>query len=424
MQPGRMNRPPVKVGPMLKKKRSRQRHWRDLPTADAVVTDQCVLWRQFVVPHSLFDDDEVETGDRMANGSVAHFEVEFTDGRGRLVRCWTDNTLYLCSQVRRGDHVTVWYVPDDDVSLIRVPRMRARGDEGGESPYAKRRTVQSMGKSEALRKSENLPPMRVLDGSDDEAWCEPGTFGDAMAHSEWGREYWRCMPAMWYSPWVFGDASAPERYTWSDVRYFKSANRELRRSVAKLIALLVGCSLVPFWFLLAPDTSDFHPWDYIFIVVGVVVTVLYLCYVVAIRRDDRRTMRAVLSRGHILRWYPPRASEYPREAGARVAEVIRVPLFANGGEVPVFTGMYRDYNDMYDRPCLRYCGDGWMALVVYTGIHAGERRWAFADPECYESYLADGEEPPVRPGDEVVVRLGREEAERNINPWLVHSLRA
>lgn len=67
-----------------------------------MVTDQCVLWRQFVVPHSLLDDDEVETGDRLASGSVAHFDVEFTDGRGRLVRCWTDNTLYLCSQVRRG----------------------------------------------------------------------------------------------------------------------------------------------------------------------------------------------------------------------------------------------------------------------------------------------------------------------------------
>lgn len=41
--------------------------------------------------------------------------------------------------------MTVWYVPDDDVSRIRVPWMRARGDEGKESPYAKRRTVHSMG---------------------------------------------------------------------------------------------------------------------------------------------------------------------------------------------------------------------------------------------------------------------------------------
>lgn len=420
MQTGRMNRPPVKVGPMLKKKRKQQRHWKSLPTADAVVTDQCVLWRQFTIPNS---SDDNNNDNQLANGTVAHFEVEFTDMHGRLVRCWTDNTRYLCSQVRRGDHVTVWYVPDDDVSLIRVPWMRARGDEGKESPYAKRWTRRRYPDNGW---SEGRPPVEAPDGQDDESWCEPGTFGDAMAHSDWGREYWRCMPMMWYSPWVFGDAANPERYTWSDVQYFKNNNRYLLRPVATLLALLCVYSLLPLWIISTFSTprDPGHPWDYISIAVGVLVIVGYLCYVAVTRRDDGETMRAVLSRGHILRWYPPRVFEYPQEVRAHVAEVIRVPLFANGGEVPFFTGMYRDFEDMYDRPCLRYCGDGWMALAVYPGLRGGERRWAFADPECYESYLADGEEPPVRPGDEVVLRLGREETERNINPWLVHSLGA
>lgn len=104
---------------MLKKKRKQQRHWKSLPTADAVVTDQCVLWRQFIFAINTLGTDN--DNHQLVSGTVAHFEVEFTDGQGRTVRCWTDGTRYLCSQVRRGDHVTVWYVPDDDVSRSGCP---------------------------------------------------------------------------------------------------------------------------------------------------------------------------------------------------------------------------------------------------------------------------------------------------------------
>ncbi len=418
----------VRQGPLcrLRDKRRRGAHWKKLPTADAVVTDQCVLWRQFIFDINLLGGGE--DNQQLVSGTVAHFEVEFTDERGRAVRCWTDGTLYLCSQVRRGDHVTVWYVPDDDVSLIRVPRMRARDDEGKESPYAKRSSARRHnGSTKWLEQFEKIPPVSAPDGSDDELWCEPGTFGDVMAHSEWGREYWRCMPTMWYSPWVFGDTANPERYAKADFRCFKNNNPELMEPARLMLTVaipslfLVLLLMICLW---GKETSSSLCVYASYAVLALVAIVAFLCYAGFQRRKDAKTISAVLSRGHILRRHPCLAGCYPDEVRAHVAEVIRIPLFDDEGGVPLLSWKQRSFKDIYDQTCLRYCGDGWMALVVYPGLHGGERRWAFADPECYESYLADGEEPPVRPGDEVVVRLGREETERNINPWLVHSLRA
>ena len=392
-------------------KRKREEHWGELPQADAVVTDQCVLWKQTINPSM--------TRSQLSSCTTAHFEVEFADAQGRMVRCWTGDTPYPCSQVRRGDHVTVWYVPDDDVSRVRVPLLRPRGDTERDSPYQKRRITM---RTSDLSRLSGRPPEGV---SDEEMWCEPGSFGDLASHSDWGREYWRCVPMMWYSPWVFGTADSPERYTKADLRYFKKTNQDTWGCGLDLFCIFLFSGL---WILLiGPFVKSwrFGKSDMMWVWVAVIVLALFVAVFVAMLaegwNDDRRLMEDARARGRILRRHPHDSDSYPEEVRAHVAEVVRVPLFANGGEVPKVGNRLHANKTAKDIDYgVHYCGAGWMALVVYPGASRPERRWAFADPECYESYLAQGEEPPVRPGDEVVVRVGHEDTKRVIDPWLVY----
>ena len=174
-QQGYPNSASPSVGDMLAGKERMAGSPGVLPQADAVVIDQCVLWKQYMYSFSYYDHDN---GDHVGKGTEAHFRVEFADARGRTVRCWTDGTPYLCSQVRRGDRMTVWYVPDEDVSRVRVVRAVAEGDAGeGRSPYTKR-----VGEGSFFAIAD-MPPSKV---SEEELWCEPGTFGGLAPHSGWG----------------------------------------------------------------------------------------------------------------------------------------------------------------------------------------------------------------------------------------------
>ena len=402
-------------------KRKMEERWKELPQADAVVTDQCVLWKQTI--------DQFGDRDQLFSCTTAHFEVEFADARGRAVRCWTDGTPYLCSQVRRGDHMTVWYVPDDDVSRVRVVRALAEGDAGeGRSPYTKRVGGYTM------FDHENLPPSKV---SEEELWCEPGTFGDLAPHSGWGAEYWRCMPLMCCARWLFGSAASPERYTDADLRRFRNENGRQGR-----LGCLPGGLGTSFAFMCVAFLArreEIVPWVMFGLGVATLVITLVVeaLFVFAARRDAGRLVPGVVGRGRVLRVGMP-CFRYREEdqARGRVAEVVKVPLFSNGGRIP------RDDEDG-GGVRLAYCGDGYMALVDYAGPGGAERRWAFGDPRCYESYLADGQEPPVAVGDEVVVQWGSETItvwgeERElvparlvpgteqlfVYPTLVHSLRA
>ncbi len=169
------------------------------------------------------------------------------------------------------------------------------------------------------------------------------------------------------------------------------------------------------------------------VLIFVVTLVVEAAFVFAARRDAARLVPGVVGRGRVLRVGMP-CFRYREEdqARGRVAGVVRVPLFSNGGRIP------RDDEDG-GGVRLVYCGDGYMALVDYAGPDGPERRWAFGDPRCYESYLADGQDPPVAVGDEVVVQWGSEtitvwgehptkaipdQKQLFVYPTLVHSLRA
>ncbi len=381
----------VNVSDLLRGKESQAKAWRALPTADAVVTDQCVLWKQY-----WYEDGaggETGSGDYRGRGTESHFEVEFADAQGRMVRCWTDGTPYLCSQVRRGDRVTVWYVPDDDVSRIRVPAVLAKGDtENGWSPYTKRRGEEM--------DEKDIPPA----APDSELWCEPGTFGDAASHSEWGAEYWRCMPVMCCARWLFGDSANPERYTESDLRRYSNDSGNRGRSGpggfgCGGFAISAVCFLLSL--LLVNKDRDYF---WMFLVAGAVFLIATLAaeahdYFGA-RRDAARRVPGIVERGRILRVDMPYFTYRDEDqAQGRVSGVVRVPLFSNDGETPKSD---EDGSDVW----LRYCGDGYMALVDYAGPDGPERRWAFGDPRCYESYLADGQGAPVAVGDGAVVQWG------------------
>ncbi len=413
----------VNVSDLLHGKENRAKAWRALPTADAVVTDQCVLWKQYSFESS---DGDSSGGHYTGRGTESHFEVEFADGQGRTVRCWTDGTPYLCSQVRRGDRVTVWYVPDDDVSRIRVPAVLANGDtENGWSPYTKRRGKYTM------FDEDDFPPSEV---PDQEMACEPGTFGDAASHSEWGAEYWRCMPVMCCARWLFGDSANPERYTESDLRRY--GNDSGRRGTLGCGFTWLGIAVV--LFVCAPlfGRND-RDYFWMFLVAGAVFLIVPLVaealFYFGARRDAARRVPGIVGRGRILRVDMPYFTYRDEDqAQGRVSGVVRVPLFSNDGEIAKGD---EDGSDVW----LRYCGDGYMALVDYTGPDGPERRWAFGDPRCYESYLADGQGAPVAVGDGAVVQWGEmtrvvwgddrksgipNKKVRFVYPTLVHSLRA
>ena len=417
----------VNVSDLLRGKENQAKAWRALPTADAVVTDQCVLWKQYDFKPSGGDSFG---GYYTGKGAESHFEVEFTDGQGRTVRCWTDGTPYLCSQVRRGDHVTVWYVPDDDVSRIRVPAVLAKGDtENGWSPYVKRRGKYTM------FDEEDFPPSEV---PDQEMACEPGTFGDAASHSEWGAEYWRCMPLMCCARWLFGDAANPERYTGADLRRYGNDSGRREATGCGFEGGFAGVGIAIALFVCAPlfgrNDKDFF---WMFLIAGAVLLAATLVIEVlayfSARRDAAKRVPDATELGRILRVGMPYLTyRDENQAQGRVSEVVRVPLFSNGGEIPKSD---EDGSDV----CLRYCGDGYMALVDYMGPDGSERRWAFCDPRCYESYLADGQDAPVAVGDGAVVQWGEmtrvvwgddrksgipNKKVRFIYPTLVHSLRA